>query len=352
MSKKNILILLSLIFAGVLACGVIFQLVGSDEVNCPHLFQETKYDQMASLTEHNVKRICRTCGEILSEEKGEHIYKTVTTAPTALQLKACPGALEVISDKCIVCDHVKSATAILADLTFDGELQIPIGEYEGSANYQTLIASDPIESYKRTIAYFDQDPAFTCWSSPSISTQANLADGKLVMTAKPFHVRDDLNLSSANSVYDNATIIFDLTVNKDPATYTNDTTCSIFSTHDENLYNNCPIVLALGLEDLNSEDDVSTYGLYIYSKQNGKVIVEANTGVAIELGKEYTYKIEIDRDAAQFTLSYKLATAETYQRVGTYTYVPSKNISVVRFANSSGGTGNTFDNYRVTVKLK
>lgn len=352
MSKKNIVILFSLVMIGVLLCGVIFQLVGTEEAVCSHLFQDTKYDQVASSTEHNVKRICRTCGEILSEEKGEHIYKTVITAPTAMQLKACPGALEVISETCIVCKHVKTATAILADLTFDGDLEIPVADYVGSDNYQTLIASNPIESYKHTIAYFDQDPAFTCWSSPSISTQANLADGKLVMTARPFHVRDDLNLSSANSVYDNATIMFDLTVNKDPATYTNDTTCWIFSTHDENLYNNCPIVLALGVEDLNSEDDVSTYELYIYSKQNGKVIVEANTGVAIELGKEYTYKIEIDRDAAQFTLSYKLATAETYQRVGTYTYVPSKNISVVRFASSSAGTGNTFDNYRVTVKLK
>ena len=348
-SKKQLIILCSVVLVAVMACGVIFQLIDSDGMNCPHLFQMTKYDQVASVTEHNAKRICRTCGEVLSEKKGEHVYQTSTSAPTDAQLVGCPSALEVISDKCIVCDHVKSATAILADLTFDGDLRIPIGEYEGSANYQTLLTLDPSVSYKHVAAYFDQDPAFTCWST---SLEAKLADGKLVVAEKQFCVQDDLNLFGVGSIYQNASITFDLTVNYDPALNTSANEFAIFQIVDQNLYNNRPVVLALGEEDVDDTDDVKTYELFFYSRKGGKVAVEAKTGVTVELGKEYTYKIDIDADSEQITLWYKLTGTERFQKVGTYTYVPSNNITVVKFANHEMSYGNTFDNYRVTVNLK
>lgn len=348
-TKKRILILCCFLFVGVLAFGAIFQLVGSDGANCPHLFQMTKYDQVASVTEHNVKRICRTCGELLSQDKGEHVYKTVTAEPTEEQLKACPGALSVTSETCIVCKHVKTATALLADLTFDGDLRIPIGEYEGSANYQTLLKVKPSVSYKHVAAYFDQDSAFTCLSK--LST-AELRDGKLVVDKKELYMQDDLNLFGMSGVYENATITFDLVVNYDPALNTSVNEFGIFGIADQNFYNNRPVILALGKEDVDDTDDVKSYELYFYSRKGGRVVVETKTGVVVELGKEYTYKIDIDADSEQITLWYKLTGTERFQKVGTYTYVPSENITVVKFALHQQSFGNTFDNYRVTVKLK
>lgn len=330
-----------------LLCGVVIQVVGLAGARCPHLFQRTAYDQEVSLNEHNTKRICRTCGELLSEEKGEHVYKTATGKPTEAQLKACPEAQEVISETCIVCKHVKSVTAVLTELTFDGDLKIPIDEYVGSKNYTSLMAQNPIESYRRTIAYFDQDPVFECWGTLSNGSQAVLSDGKLVMTNANFFVNDLLNSVGVDSVYENLTITFDILINSVP----NGTEPFLFfSMTDNTVWNYMPIVLFL--DETPRSDDSSAFEFGCYSRSAGTNYYRAYSGEYLELGKEYTFKIEIDRDVAKYTLSYKLSDAEEFKTVGVFRYLPSRNTTAIRFAASHQGTGNAFDNYRVTTKLK
>ena len=279
--------------------------------------------------------------------------------------KMIAGATSYEYSVCSECTF-KEWRAVLTNLTFDGA--VDPSTYTGSANYDAALATNPNpnDEQKKILVYFDEQPGITCWANAA-GYNATLNKNALKLGYSQLFTWDDLDIFSKTPDHANYTVTFDMTINQKPASYKSDmfkqdgkNVTPIISFIDSGYWNNFPFVLALGQEDTNTTDKVATHELYLMSvkgRANKLSAAKAETGITLQLGVAYTFKLDIVSATNSVTVSYKEASASAYTVIDTITITRATTATsaiAIAQGNSSNGyssVGNIFDNYKVTTKL-
>lgn len=277
--------------------------------------------------------------------------------------KMIAGATSYEYSVCSECTF-KEWRAVLTSLTFDNT--VDPSTYTGSANYDAALATNPNDEQKKILMYFDEQPGITCWANAA-GYNATLNKNALKLGYSQLFMWDDLDIFSKTPDHANYTVTFDMTINQKPASYKSvmfkqdgKNVTPIISFIDSGYWNNFPFVLALGQEDTNTTDKVATHELYLMSvkgRANKLSAAKAETGITLQLGVAYTFKLDIVSATNSVTVSYKEASASAYTVIDTITITRATTATsaiAIAQGNSSNGyssVGNIFDNYKVTTKL-
>lgn len=323
---------------------------------------------------------CTECGNKYTDDKkpatGECVYERRQMIPSEKTSAYGIDAAYFDADVCSGCGDMIVYAAVLSELTFDGEPEAPF-DYVPSENYQAAIATIPdclvalgLEgeeaaareaNWLKMLDFIDQQKYLDAWFSSSGVRGAYLQDGALVGDWQ-FFVLDNLSLFSEQPVYERFSVSFDLAVNGNLKKGSVNDFAAIFGTGgsssengNESMWRN-PWRLCLNSTPSADGKHELVCAYWTYAAGVGTRYV-VPTGMYIEKGKTYSYRLDFDYGAKEedayptFRLFVKEVDAEEYTDLGEYTYVPRPRTSSFKFFDPNCADGNILDNFKVFVDL-
>lgn len=302
------------------------------------------------------------CGDTYTDNvvpaSGVHTY-VMGIAPLPEELEQNnPLAIGVEAEVCTGCGASSGAVgdkAVLVNITFDKD--IDPATYEGSANYKACGVGDAQRPF---VVQIDSEKNIDVFKDRNGYKDVTLVDGKAVMGGSQIFLQDDLQLITANAAVSKFTVTFDFALNCDLTQLEEKHKEGyVFGIANGGLWTRY-ISLTLGREDLDPGEG-KTFELIVKSANGDNkknLLGEAgNTGVQIRLGREYSFKMEIDAEAKTVAVYYKNVEDAEYTLAASYENVPlavnngSYTFSTIHIAHGVVSAGNTFDNIRITTDL-
>ena len=322
---------------------------------------------------------CTECGDRYTDDKkpatGECSYERRQMLPSEKTAVYGIDAAYFDAEVCSGCGDMIVYSAVLAELTFDGE-PVPPFDYTPSENYKAAIATIPdclaalgLEgeeaaameaSWRKMLDFIDQQMYLDAWFSSSGVRGAHLENGALVGDWQ-FFVWDDLCLSSKAPAYAQFSISFDLAVNGNLKKGSVNDFAAIFGTGgttsasgDESMWRN-PWRLCLNSTPAADGSHELVCAYWTYAAGVGTRYVTP-TGMYIEKGKTYSYRLDFGYDdpigdLPTYRLLVKEAGEEEYRDLGTYAYAPRPETSSFKFFDPNCANGNVLDNFKIFVDL-
>ena len=289
---------------------------------------------------------------------GVHTYVMGVAPLTEEQAALNPLAIGVEAEVCSGCGATSGTVgdkAVLVNITFDKV--IDAATYEGSDTYKSCGVGDAQRDFAIQI---DSEKNIDVYKDKYGYTDVTLVDGKAVMGGSQIFLQDNLQLITANAAFSKFTVTFDFALNCDLTQLEEKHKEGyIFGIANGGLWTRY-IHIALGREDLDTGDG-KTFELIVKSANgNNKtnLLGEAgNTGVQIRLGREYSFKMEIDAEAKTVAVYYKNVEDAEYILAASYENVPlavnngSYTYSTIHIAHGVVSAGNTIDNIKITTDL-
>ncbi len=321
------------------------------------------------------------CGYKFTDTKvpktGRHTWERRAVLPSPKTDVYGIDAMNFDARICSGCGKATYYTANLIDLTFDGDPILPEG-YVPSENYNTALTlfAESIETlgltgeeaearmanWEKMLQFIDSQKHLTCWENGSGIRGAYLENDALIGYWQ-FFVHDDLALFSDAPALDTFSMTFDLTVNGNPSRWTeNHGYATIFGACGgaatgggaKSMWRS-PWRIEISRKP-NSRGEYELFASYASGAADNWTFV--STGTYIELGKAYTFRIDVDRtsweaeEQPHFNLSYKEVGASDYIDLGEYTFYPCSEIGGYKIFDPGCSVGNVFDNFKVFVELE
>ncbi len=314
MSKRKIfLLILGIFIIGILAA-LVFRLASSEQ-ECSHLFQKSTCSSVND-TEHETVTVCRTCGETIKTDKRDHEFEYAVCNLTTEEKVNNPRAISRESIACTSCGRYVLDNAIYEHMTFDSS--------------------------------FDAHSNLTAASLPAV------ADGKYTVSSG-FFLSDALKLAGRSSLLEEYSITFDIAVNLDPATVDYHPLdgsgakkppifFALIDGGNKWDYKNC----ALGL-NRDAQSESGAYELLLYSHNWARLpSVTHSTGFFMELGKEYSVKMDFCLDVSNSTYQVTLYARE----IDATDYIDCGTVNIVYYYDNGSyiyfeGAGNVLDNFKI-----
>ena len=324
---------------------------------------------------------CNICGNKYTDNKvpktGVCEYETRRVLPSEKTSAFGIDAAWFEAELCRFCGKGEYHTAVLAELTFDGEPEAPV-DYVPSANYEAAVASLPDclvasklegeaatkqeENWRKMLDFIDQQKYLDVWGGQSGVRGASIVDGALVGDWQ-FFVADNMNLFSEQPAYEQFSISFDLTVNGNLKKGSANDYAAIFGAGggstdggSNSMWRN-PWRLCLNSTPRadGAYELVCAYWTYGSGGTSTRYITSTNT--YIEKGKTYSYRLDFGYDEPNgeyptFRLYIKEAGVEEYIDLGTYSYIPRPDSSSFKFFDPNCAGGNVLDNFKIFIDLE
>ncbi len=348
---------------------------------CDHVFTD-RVVEPTCVDDGFTVHTCDLCGYKFTDNKiaktGKHVWERRTVLPSVKTDVYGIDAMNYDAEICSGCGKATYYTANLINLTFDDASPIP-EDYVPSENYEIAMemlaaeaaelkltgdeASARIKNWVQMLKLIDSQKHLTCWETGSGIRGAYIENEALIGYWQ-FFIHDDLALFSDAPKIDTFTLTFDLTINGEPSRWTeNHGYAPIFGVCGgaatgggaKSMWRS-PCRLELTRYP-NSSGEYELIASYATGAADNWTFVP--TGAYLELGKAYTFKMEVDRtkwpageNKPYYTLSYKEVGAEYFIELGDYTYYPSNEISGFKIFDPGCAVGNVFDNFKVFVQLE
>ena len=325
---------------------------------------------------------CNTCGEKYTDNKvpatGECVYKARKVLPSMKTDIYGIDADYFEADVCAGCGRAIFHSAVLADLTFDGEPEAPL-DHVPSENYHAALATfeeslialglegEEAEArranWQTMLDFIDQQKHLNVWGGANGVRGATLVDGALVGDWQ-FFVQDEMNLFSKSPAYRQFSLSIDIAVNGNLKKGSNNDYAAIFGAcggsaeGGTNSMWRSPWRLCLNSEPLanGTHELVCAYWTYTNSGADTRYIQP--TGFYVEKGKTYSYrldfnaKVEGDEEYPTFRLSVREEGTQEYIDLGEYFYCPRPDSSSFKFFDPNCADGNVIDNFKIFIDLE
>ncbi len=308
---------------------------------------------------------------------GRHTWELRTVRPSVKTDTFGIDAISFDARVCAGCGQATYYTANLVDLTFDEDTVIPT-DYVPSENYNIAMenlekeaeemkltgeeAEARMENWAQMLKLIDSQKYLTCWENGSGIRGAHLENDALIGDWQ-FFVHDDLGLFSDAPAFETFSMTFDLTINGDPTRWTDGHGYApIFGVCGGKATGGGATSMwrsPMRLEIARKPNSQGKYEFFAsYATGAADVWSFVSTGKYLELGKAYTFRIDVDRtqwetgEKPHFALSYKEASSDSYISLGEYEFYPSSQVSAFKIFDPGCAVGNVFDNFKIFVELE
>ncbi len=358
------------------SCGEGVQVTTESLDTCQHVYTERVI--APTCEEDGFTVYTCECGHKYTDNKvpktGTHTWEQRTVLPSLKTEVFGIDAVNYDATVCSGCGKTIYHVANLVNLTFDEaatdepseNYNIAMGLLETEAEELGLTGEEAaarIENWKQMLNLIDSQKYLTCWENGSGIRGAYLENGALIGHWQ-FFVHDDMALFSDTPAYDTFTITFDITVNGEPSRWTaNHGYAPVFGVCGGKATGGGATSMWRSpwrLEIARYPDSQGRYELFTsYATGAADVWTFVSTGTSIELGKAYTFRIDVDRtqwntaeEKPYYTLSYKEIGEDSYIRLGDYVYYPSSQTSAFKIFDPGCAVGNVFDNFKIFIELE